>query len=191
MTTSLTTNRMYPGMGDSSTEFFIADNQLKIIQNSKILPFCEISFATQQILKEAINEDINVKLALHDMHPSSSIKRLEQFATCRFGGLDFQGDIKDGQLQDGEYWPCPNHGKCPHEGTLCKLPIYNNKRLTKQDVELLQLTATNKTNEAIGDAMNMPMGSLHKAKKILWMNLGIQTKQEGVMISFFLNLIRL
>lgn len=191
MTTSLATNRMYPGMGDSATEFFIDNKQLKIIQNSKILPFCEISFATQQILKEAINEDINVKLALHDMHPSSSIKRLEQFATCRFGGLDFQGDIKDGQLQDGEYWPCPNHGKCPHEGTLCKLPIYNNQRLTKLDVALLQLTATNKTNEAIGDAMNMPMGSLHKAKKILWMNLGIQTKQEGVMISFLLNLIRL
>lgn len=181
----------YPGMVCSATEFFISENEVKIIQNSKILPFCEISFATQQILSEAINEDLDAKLALHDMHPTSSIKRLEQFAKCRFGGLDFQGDIKDGQLQDGEYWPCPNHGNCPHEGTLCKLPVYNEQRLTMQDVQLLQLTATNKTNEAIGDAMKMPMGTLHKAKKILWMNLGIQTKQEGVMISFFLNLIRL
>ena len=190
MINQITPNRMFPGMICSATEFFISDNQVKIIQNSKILPFCEISFATQQILKEAINEALDVKLALHDMHPSSNIKRLEQFAKCRFGGLDFQGDIKDGQLQDGEYWPCPNHGNCPHEGTLCKLPVYNEQRLTKQDVQLLQLTATNKTNEAIGDAMNMPMGSLHKAKKFLYVKLGIQTKQEGVMISMFLNLIQ-
>lgn len=186
-----TTQRMYPGMEGSATEFFLSGNELKIIQNSKILPFCEISFATQQILKEAINEDVDAKLALHDMHPTSSIKRLEQFAKCRFGGLDFQGDIKEGQLQDGEYWPCPNHGNCPHEGILCKLPTFNEQRLTKQDVLLLQLTATNKTNEAIGDTMNLPMGSLHKAKKYLYEKLGIQTKQEGVIISIFLNLIQL
>ena len=185
-----TTNRMYPGMGCSATEFFLSNNEMKIIQNSKILPFCEISFATQQILQEAINEDIDVKLALHDMHPTSNMKRLEQFAKCRFGGLDFQGDIKDGELQDGEYWACPNHGNCPHEGTLCKLPTYNEQRLTMQDVQLLQLTATNKTNEVIGDEMELPMGSFHKAKKYLYEKLGIQTKQEGVMISIFLNLIQ-
>jgi DNA-binding CsgD family transcriptional regulator len=179
-----------PGMICSATEFFISDNEVKIIQNAKILPFCEISFATQQILNEAINEDLDAKLALHDMHPSSGIKRLEQFTKCRFGGLDFQADIKDGQLQDGEYWPCPNHGNCPHEGILCKLPIYNEQRLTTQDIQLLQLTATNKTNEAIGEEMNLPMGSFHKAKKFLYVKLGIQTKQEGVMISMFLNLIQ-
>ena len=180
---------MYPGMVCSATEFFIEKNETKIIQNAKILPFCEISFATQEILKEAINEDLKVKLALHDMHPTSSMKRLEQFAKCRFGGLDFQGDIKDGQLQDGEYWLCPKRGTCPHEGILCKLPTYNNQRLTSQDVQLLQLTATNKTNEAIGEEMNLPMGSFHKAKKFLYVKLGIQTKQEGVFISLFLNLI--
>jgi DNA-binding CsgD family transcriptional regulator len=188
--TTTTTNRMYPGMGCSATEFFLANDEMRIIQNSKILPFCEISFGTQQILQEAINEDLNVKLALHDMHPTSKMKRLEQFAKCRFGGLDFQGDIKNGELQDGEYWQCPNHGNCPHEGILCKLPTYNNQRLTKQDVQLLQLTATNKTNEAIGEELDLPMGSFHKAKKYLYVKLGIQTKQEGVMISMFLNLIQ-
>jgi hypothetical protein len=57
-------------MGCSATEFFLANDEMRIIQNSKILPFCEI-FGTQQILQEAINEDLNVKLALHDMHPTS------------------------------------------------------------------------------------------------------------------------
>jgi hypothetical protein len=35
---------------------------MRIIQNSKILPFVK-SLCTQQILQEAINEDLNVKLA--------------------------------------------------------------------------------------------------------------------------------
>jgi DNA-binding CsgD family transcriptional regulator len=188
---STTTNGMYPGMLCSSTEFFIAENETKIIQSGKILPFCEISLGTIRVLEEAINQDINAKLELHDMHPFSQMKRIEQFARCRFGGLDFAGDIKEGKLQDGEYWNCPKRGSCKSEGILCKLPIYNEQRLTKQDVQLLQLTATNLTNEAIGEKLNLPMGSFHKAKKFLYIKLGIQTKQEGVMISFLLNLIQL
>lgn len=191
MTPTITpTITLYPGMVCSSTEFFVSENQVKIIQNAKVLPFCEISSATMQILDEAINQDINVKLELFDMHPTSKMKRIEQFAKCRFGGLDFQGDIKEGILQDGEYWECPNRGTCKSEGILCKLPSYNGKRLEKQEVELLQLTSTNKTNEVIAEELHLPMGSFHKAKKFLYDKLEIQTKQEGVMISFFLNLIR-
>jgi DNA-binding CsgD family transcriptional regulator len=181
---------MYPGMGCSATEFFADGEETKFIQNSKILPFTEVSFSTIQIIDEEIEKDSQIKRELVDMHPDSKIKRIEQFVRCRFGGLDFQGDIKNGQLQDGEYWACPKRGNCKSEGILCKLPTYNEQRLTKQDVQLLQLTATNKTNEAIGEEMNLPMGSFHKAKKYLYEKLGIQTKQEGVMISVFLNLIQ-
>lgn len=187
--TNSTTNKIFPGMIDSATEFFISNGEVKIIQNAKILPFCEISSATMQILEEAINQDTQAKLELLDMHPTSKMKRIEQFAKCRFGGLDFQGDIKDGILQDGEYWECPNHGNCKSEGILCKLPNYNGQRLEKQEVKLLQLMATNKTNEVIADEMEMAMGSYHKLKKIVYDKLGIQTKQEGTMVSFFLNLI--
>jgi hypothetical protein len=81
-----------------------------------------------------------------------------------FRWIGFSHDIKNGELQDGEYWQCPNHGIALIEGMLCKLPTYNNQRLTKQDVQLLQLTATNKTNEAIGEELNLPMGSFIKPK---------------------------
>ena len=186
-----TSNTIFPGMMDSATEFFISNDEVKIIQNSKVLPFCEISLATMQIIEEAINNDKAAKLELFDMHPNSKMKRIEQFAKCRFGGLDFQGDIKDGVLQDGEYWECPLHGQCKSEGILCKLPTFNGERLEKQEVKLLQLTATNMTNEVIAEELGMPLGTFHKLKKILYDKLGIQTKQEGARISFFLNLIRL
>lgn len=190
MTQFSNSNRMFPGMMDTSTEFFVSQGEVKIIQNSKVLPFCEISSATMQILDEAINSDLNVKLELFDMHPNSKMRRIEQFAKCRFGGLDFQGDLKDGVLQDGEYWECPNHGNCKSEGILCKLPTYNNQRLEKQEVKLLQFMSSNMTNEVIADELAMPLGSFHKLKKNVYDKLGIQTKQEGTMVSFFLNLIR-
>jgi hypothetical protein len=37
------------------------------------------------------------------------MKRLEQFIMS-FRWIGFSGDIKNGELQDGEYWQCPNRG---------------------------------------------------------------------------------
>ena len=192
MTTNFPTiNLTYPGMLCNGIEFFTDNNGTKVIQNGKVLPFCEVSLETINFLEKTIQNDKAVHLALHDMHPNSKFKRIEQFVNCRFGGLDFQADIKEGKLQDGEYWDCPKRGSCSSEGILCKLPTYNGSRLENQEVKLLQLTATNKKNQVIADLLNLPLGSFHKVKQALYFKLNIQTKQEGVMISFMLNLIRL
>jgi hypothetical protein len=192
MTKSVATRtRIYPGMMDSSIEFFLSQDKLHVIQNNKILPFCEIALDTISVLQNKINKDINVKLALFEMFPNSNMQRVEQFARCRFGGLDFEGDIKNGELQDGEFWGCPKRGNCPHEGTLCKLPTFNKVRLTKQDVALIQMTSTDKINEVIAEEMHLPMGSFHKAKKYLYEKLCVQTKQEVVRVGILLNLIQL
>ena len=141
-----------------------------------------------QYIKE-INKNKEVKLALHDFHPTSEIKRVEQFAMCRFGGLDFQGDIKNGELQDGEYWPCPNHGKCQFEGILCKLPLVNGQRLTKQEVDLIKLSSTDKTNDVIAEDLGIPLGTFHQLKHKLYEKFFVQTKQELTKLSAFLNII--
>ena len=95
MNTVISTNaKVYPGMICDSVEFFLHENQLKAIQNGKIKTFAELSFATIEVLKEEINKDKEVKLALHEFHPTSDIKRIEQFAMCRFGGLDFDEAIE-------------------------------------------------------------------------------------------------
>ena len=190
MNTVISTNaKVYPGMICDSVEFFLHENQLKAIQNGKIKTFAELSFATIEVLKEEINKDKEVKLALHEFHPTSDIKRIEQFAMCRFGGLDFQGDIKNGELQNGEYWPCPNHGKCPFEGLLCKLPVVNGQRLTKQEVDLIKLSSTDKTNDAIADDLGIPLGTLHQLKHKLYEKFVVQTKQELTKLSALINII--
>ena len=189
--TQITTNRQFPGMGDSGIEFFISDKETKMIQHGKVLPFSEIPFATLKLLEETIQADVNVNLELHDMHPTSKLKRIEQFARCRFGGLDFVADIVDGELQEGEYHDCPKRDTCKSNGILCKLPSHKGQKLSSQDVRLMQLLSTPKTNDVIAEEMHLPMGSFHKAHKQLYSKLGILTKQEITRIAFSLNLIRL
>ena len=184
-------NKVYPGMINASTEFFIEDETLFVIQNKKIEPFSKLSASTIVLLEEEIEKASDVKKALFSLHPFSAEKRLKQFVSCRFGGLDFQADVKEGKLQEGEFWDCSKRGNCVHEGVLCKLPFFKNNVLTPKDIQLMKLIATNKTNEAIADEMNLPMGSFHKCKWQLYKKLEAQTKHEVVLAGVILNVIKL
>lgn len=180
----------YPGMLCDSVEFFLHEDSFKALQSGTVKDFNELGYSTIGILEEAIVADPQVADALMELHPHSNMMRIEQFAKCRFGGLDFHGDIRNGILQDGEYWPCPKRGSCAYEGTLCKLPTFKGERLTQQEILLMQLTSTDKTNDAIASELDVPLGTLHKIKNHLYKKLGdIQTKQEVAVIASFLNLI--
>ena len=187
------TNNLLPGMNsDGLLEFFVVENQVKIMHSGKIESFADMPFEVLQVLKDSINNDPLVLEKLTEMHPVSEYRRIEQFVKCRFGGLDHQGDFctKENQLQDGEYWPCPLHGNCSAEGVLCKLPVVNGERLTNQEVQLIKLSTTDMTNEVIADEMNLPLGTFHKAKHSLYQKLGnIQTKQCLTKLAIALNLI--
>ena len=104
--TTMTTSNLFPGMGCNATEFMLINDEVKFLNNGRILPFCELSSETLAVLEQAINDDVQVKIELHDWFPNSKMKRIEKFAKCRFGGLDFQADILNGKLQEGEYWEC-------------------------------------------------------------------------------------
>lgn len=185
-----TSNKVYPGMICSGIEFFVVENEEKVIQGGKILPFDQASYSVLMLLQEAINADPKVKAELIKMHPDSGHKRLKQFARCRFGGLDLQPDIKDGVLQEGEYWACPLRGNCSSEGILCRQPQFNGRELSSEDITLIRLISSNLTNENIAEKINKPYGSFHGVKQALYEKLGgVQTKQEVAMIAFFLNLI--
>jgi hypothetical protein len=182
-------NNLLPGLTDESVEFFTHERTLRVIKGGKVVSFTDLPFSTISILKEEIKKNNCIQTALHDMHPTSEIKRVEQFAICRFGGLDMQGDIVNGQLQDGEYWECPMRGKCEHEGVLCKLPVVNGFRLSKQDVQLIKFIITDKTNDVIAELLSIPLGTFHLAKKYLYKKLGVQTKQEVALIAASFNIL--
>ncbi len=186
----MTMTKMYPGMNCNSIEFFVLDSMAKAIHKGKVIDFTEIPLGIIELLREEIKKDKEVNLILHDLYPDSEWKRLEQFVSCRFGGLDFKSDITaDGQLQDGEFWDCPKRGNCPHEGKLCKLPMVNDYRLTETDVKLMQLSTSEMTNEHIASELEMPLGSFHKAKAFIHSLLGVQTKQGITKVCIFFGLI--
>jgi hypothetical protein len=128
---------------------------MRIIQNSKILPFCEISLVLNRFFKKPSNEDLNVKLALHDMHPTSKMKRLEQFIMS-FRWIGFSGDIKNGELQDGEYWQCPNHGIALTKECLQATHLQQSKTLSKMFNYYSLLPPTNK--RSYRRRTDLPMG---------------------------------
>lgn len=185
------TKKMYPGMISHEIEMFVVENELKVMQGGKISSFAELSYATFQLLREAIENDKNVQTHLKQMHPTSEYRRIEQFAKCRFGGLDFTGDIcnETGTVQDGEYWECPLRGNCLSEGVLCKMPKVGEERLTSVEIKLIQLSTTDKTNEVIAEEMDLPMGTFHKNKKHIYEKLRISTKQCLTKFAMSMNLI--
>ena len=182
-------NKILPGILDESIEFFVDEDKVKAISCGKLISFTELSFSHIQILEEEIERDQKVKAHLLNLFPNNRYKRLEQFVKCRFGGLDYEADISSGSLQDGEWWDCPIRGKCPSEGVLCKSVTYNGEKLDGTDISLAKLLATNYTNDVIATEMNLPLGSLHLAKKKLYRKLGVQTKQESTRIAQRLNII--
>lgn len=190
METTLQTNRVHPGLLCSGMEFFKQDGEVNFISGGFVKPFTDIPFTIIELLHETIDQDKAAKMALLDMHPTSKFHRLEQFVSCRFGGLDFTADIINHEIQEGEYHRCPKRGNCAAEGILCKLPMYNNARLSRQKIQLMILLASNKTNQVIAEIMKLPEGSFHLLKKQLYVHLGgVQTKQEVTLIARNLNLV--
>lgn len=180
---------LYPGMVDSSIEIFKHNNEIKIIEDGQIKNFDQASNSVIETIQSFIDGKPIVKAALEQMHPNNPKLQLEQFASCRLGGLDINPDIKDGILQDGEYHECPKRSECPFDGILCKLPVINDHRFTMVEINIWRLTSTDMLNEVIGEVLDLPMGTLHKIKKNIYKILGIATKQEGALLAKEFNII--
>lgn len=182
--------KIIPGLLDNTFEFFNFEDDVKFITDGKLKSFTDVPASVIIMLKEAIEKNTEAKAILMEWHPDSEFNQLKQFASCKFGGIDYSADIKNGELQNGEYWECPKAGSCSGEGKICTSPIYNGNILTKTEIELIKLSTTDKTNEAIAEELKLPMGTFHKYKHQLYEKLGhIQTKQCLTKVAYRLNII--
>lgn len=182
--------KIIPGLLNNSFEFFNVNSEVKFVNNGTLKPFTDLPSSIHSLINQTIESNPEAKTILQEWHPNSEFHQLEKFISCRMGGLDFTPDITDGVLQEGEYWACPNIGNCKGQGILCKNPVYNGHELSSEEILLIQLSTTNKTNEAIADQLGKPLGTYHKMKKQIHEKLGnIQTKQCLTKIAYALNLI--
>lgn len=177
-------------MVDDAVEFFKdSEGKLKYIHQGKVNCVSELPYWLTRVLNEYIEKNPEVKKHLQDFHPDSEIKQLHQFISCRFGGLDFRGDIIDGQLQESEYAFCPLRGNCKSEGVLCKMPIVNGHTLSATEVKIIQLSTTDLTNEVIAEETDLPLGTFHKIKQSIYEKCEVPTKQCLTKLAYSLNLI--
>lgn len=181
--------RIYPGLVCRSIEFFLMGDVLKVISKGSVKDFRDAPWAYHQILKEAVKKEPETNKLLKEWYPKSEMKRLVQFGSCRFGGLDFYPDVNQSRLQAGEYSECPVRNSCPGAGIICRTPKYKGAEISFLEVDIIKALSTTDTNENIAAKIPLPLGSFHLAKKTLYRKLRIQTKQEAVMIGRDLNLI--
>lgn len=182
----------YPGMNSNEVEFFTTGEELKVIQNGKIFPFTDINQNLLNILKDAMLNDSPAHNVLMTWHPNNESKQIEQFTKCRYGGLDFNPDIDSaGKLQKGEYWECSLRGSCKSEGIVCKQIQYNGHLIDNEEIKLIKLLVTDKTNDEIAEELQLKLGTLHFKKRVLYEKLEITTKQELTIFAFKYNLIHL
>ncbi len=182
-------NRVFPGLLDSNIEFFNKGNDLKVFSNGSVMDFKDVPPIIYNYLNERLHDDLPALAILESWYPNSTVDQIFKFTKCRFGGLDYTPDIAQNKLQPGEYWECPKRGNCIGEGIVCKNANYNNQELTHDDVTLMKMLTTNKTNEVIAQDINVSFGQLHKHKKILYNKIDAQTRQCVSSVLAHLNLI--
>lgn len=182
---------VYPGVLCPSVEFFNHKEKTKFIHSGQVKDLEELPFPVIETIRKVIEENEALQAELKFHHPESEWERINMFCKCRFGGLDFYPDMKDGKLNDGDYWDCPKRGTCRSEGIICKNPIFAGNEITPTEVKLIQLLTTTETNENIAEILSIPLGSFHLLKRNLYEKLGnIQTKQELAIIAIRLNLVK-
>lgn len=183
-------DKIIPGMIDNSIEFFTADDgRMKYVHQGKVNCISELPFAYNHLIKDEISNNPEIEKHLFQFHPDSEIKRIHQFISCRFGGLDYQGDIKDNQLQQAEYRPCELRGHCKSEGILCKLPVINGHELSSTEIKIIQYSTSDMTNDVIADKLQLCFGTLHKMKKSIYKKTNVMTKQALTKIAHRYNII--
>lgn len=182
--------KLHPGLLGSGTEFFTDENgEIKAFNDGRVISFENLPPYLYQKVHEIMIADIQAMEILFKWYPNSDTDRLKKYISCRFGGLDFSADLDSGVSQYGEHVDCPLRAVCPGNGLVCKAAHVNGKPLTDEEISLLKLLGTPKTNECISDILGLPLGTFHKIKKNLYSKLKIQTKQEALTIAYRLGII--
>ena len=181
--------KIYPGLLCDNLEFFKDGDTKKFISGGTVKHISDLPFYYLQLIREKIAQNKDVERELMRMHPDSEMKRVEQFIECNFSGLDYEPDIANNELQQGEYWDCPKRGICPAEGIVCKPLTYNGCAIAHLEVRMMRLLATDMTNEVMAEKLLLPYGTFNKVKARLYDKLGVYTKQEVSIIAMSLNIL--
>ncbi|MHA7822499.1 LuxR family transcriptional regulator [Chryseobacterium arthrosphaerae] len=185
----MTSTRLYPGMCDDSLEIFfnVNENELMAIKGGSVLNYDSLSETETLFLTEIIENEPDVKKILESWFDTHEEQK-KKLAKCRFGGLNFSADYQNGKTQP-DWIDCPLVGNCKGFGKVCKPILYNNSKISKFDVNAIQLLISSKKNTVIAEELDVPLGSFETYRTKLYKNLRVNTKQELARVAIDLGLV--
>ena len=176
----MTYKELYPGMLDSSKEYFEAEDEIFLISNGTVKNFDDVKNHPE--LENLIENEKNLKKTLQQMVGSNRRDQQKKLAKCRYGGLNFSADFSDDSKSTNDYRNCQKRGNCIGENIICQPFKINGVEVSELEINLLKELATDKKNEAIASDLNLPLGTFNVTKTSLYRKLDIYNKPQSVFI---------
>ncbi len=174
--------RLYPGMLDSSKEYFSSGPNVMLIHNGLIQKFDDVKEHPELVMIIESEEDL--KNILKEWHGDNEAEKQKTLAKCRFGALNFFADFNDDEIMP-EHVNCPLRGNCAGENIICKPAQINGEFANKEEIEILKAVSGDDTNKAIAKKLGYPLGTLNVKKTNLYQKFGLATKQHAVITLLF------
>lgn len=169
------TVRLYPGMLDTSKEYFNHGDHVLILKNGSVKKFEEVDSHPE--LNKILDDEEELGQLLNKWFGNDTEVKLRTIARCRFGALNFTPDFLNDEAAH-DYCECEYRGNCEGENIICKPVVFNGNIISDQEIKLLQELSTNEKNSAIADNLGMPVGTLNVNKTKTYQKFGLITKQQ-------------
>lgn len=172
--------KIYPGMLDTRIEYFTENGNVYKIKDGAVHKFDDVEDHPE--LQFIIDNESGLRSILSEMSGTDEKEMQKKLAACRFGALNFEADFDIRGNASHDFIDCSQRGSCIGENKVCKPLILNGEEITEKQLNILRGCASNLTNEAVADTVQMPLGSFNVLKQKTYRQLKIQTKQEGVLL---------
>ncbi len=166
-----------PGLEDNGVEFYVSDNDIKCLHNSKPYKWGEFpNWILEKIEEDMLKnpEAINSLVAWDITDPEEMMR---QYIICRFGGFDGNADItKEGHIVHVEYFECGRRGNCSFEGKLCSSIKVGDEHLTKQEIKIIKKITSGKSNKTIAEELCISEDTVASHNQNIQRKLGVPSK---------------
>lgn len=174
--------RIYPGMLDSSKEYFNSGPNVMMIHNGTVKNFDDVPDHPE--LAQIISEESDLQNILTEWFEDNELMKQKTLAKCRFGALNFFADINEDEIIH-DHISCPFRGKCRGENIVCKPAEINGEEVSLEEISILKEVCSDSTNINIATKLGIPLGTLNVKKTNLYQKLGLPTKQHAVLTLLF------
>ncbi len=157
--------RPFPGMLDTSKEYFTNDSDVMLITAGQVLNFDEIESHPE--LSAIIQREEDLQIILRSWFPDDPREQLKTLAKCRFGALNFNADFSNNESSN-DYSICPKRGHCVGENIVCKPLSRFNVQMTTVEVDIMIQLAGEEKNTTIASSMGYATGTFFVMKTSIY-----------------------